>query len=194
MTTATCFSFSAAVEQRANDRRVLSRRAVERRFDGENLRILGRLRYELNDRIERLVRMVQQDVAFANLREDVGDADQPLGNRRLKRLVAQIVVAGKIDDLPQVAERDQSVDLVAVDGAELERRAEQVAHVLRHAALDLQAHRLAEAAAPQLRLDRPQQIVGLVFLRDRGRRRASPGRDTSRARACRGRARRDGAR
>ncbi len=93
-------------EQRANDRRVLSRRSVERRLDGENLRILGRLRYELNDRIERLVRMVQQDVAFANLREDVGGADQTLGNRRLERLVAQIVVAREVNDLPQVAERN----------------------------------------------------------------------------------------
>ena len=41
-------------------------------------RILGGLLHELNDRIERLVRMVQQNVAFANLREDVGDADQTL--------------------------------------------------------------------------------------------------------------------
>ena len=89
ITTATCFSFSAAVEQRAHDRRVLARGAVERRLDREHLRIFGGLLHELHDRIERFVRMVQQDVAFANLREDIGHADQALRNRRRERRVVQ---------------------------------------------------------------------------------------------------------
>ncbi len=41
---------------------------------------------------------------------------------------------------------------------------QKIAHVLRHAAFDLEPHRLAEAAAAQLRFDRAQQIVGFVFL------------------------------
>ena len=107
-------------EQRANDRRVLARSPIERRFDRENLWIFGRLLHELDHRIERLVGMVQHDVAFANLREDVRRADEPLGNRRHERLVAQTLVTRQIHDLPKVAQRHEAFDLVAVDVLELE--------------------------------------------------------------------------
>ena len=57
------------------------------------------------------------------------------------------------------------VDLVAIHLAELERlEQKEVAHVLGHAAFDLEPHRLAEAAALQFRFDRAQQIVGFVLL------------------------------
>src|SRR5580698_987310 len=79
-------------EQRPNDRRILSRRTVKRLLDGEHFLILSRLLQELDDRVERLVRMVKQGVAFTNLREDVRDADQALGDRRQERLVAQLLV------------------------------------------------------------------------------------------------------
>ena len=74
------------------------------------------------------------------------------------------LVAGQVSDLPEIAQRHQTVDLVAIDVLEFERGAEQIANVVGHAALDLESHRFAEPAPPQLRLDRAQEIVGLVLL------------------------------
>ena len=53
-------------EQRAHDRRVLARGAVERRLDREHLLVFGGLLQELHDRIERFVR---DDAAGCRLRE-----------------------------------------------------------------------------------------------------------------------------
>ena len=78
------------------------------------------------------------------------------------------------------------VDLVTVDRLEFERAAEEIAHVLGHAALDLRcapARRSGGGAAPtrsRAADRRPRLPAG------RGRRRASPGRGTSRGRACPG--------
>ena len=66
-------------DQRVDDRRVAARGAVQRLLDREHVRIDGRLTHELHDRIERLVRVVQEHVAFADHREDIGRADQRLG-------------------------------------------------------------------------------------------------------------------
>ena len=52
-------------DQRAHDRRV-GAGAVERLLDREHVRIVGRLGDELDDVLERLVGMVQQDVALAD--------------------------------------------------------------------------------------------------------------------------------
>ena len=75
-------------EQGARNGRILARRAIERRFDGQHFFVVGGLVKKLHDGIERFVRVVQQDVAFANRCEHVGDADEPLRNRGHKRLIA----------------------------------------------------------------------------------------------------------
>ena len=60
------------VDQGTHDRRVAAG-AVERLLDGQDVRILGRLLDEALDRRgERLVRVVEQDVALADGGEDVG--------------------------------------------------------------------------------------------------------------------------
>ncbi len=98
--------------------------------------------------------MVQQDVALADLREEIGLPKQPARNRGLERAVAQRVVVGQSVNLPEMVDRDQAVDFVAIDFGEIESLLEKVAHVLGHAAFDLQADGFAETPPLQLRLDR----------------------------------------
>ena len=91
-----------------------------------------------------------------------------LGDRRPRR-VAQLRVAGELDDLPQVVEVEQAVDLEDVLVARPRARASSCSRIARaHAGADLDAHDLAEAPAAQLVLDRLQQVVGLVGDREVG--------------------------
>ena len=150
------------VDERAHHRRVAGR-AVQRLLDREHVGVGGRLLHELHDRVERLVRVVQQQIAFTNRREHVGLPDQPLGKRRRERRIVQIGLLD-VDERPQALGAHHPVDFVTIAAVELERLAQLAAQVLRHRRLDLEPHRFAEPAFAQLRLDRAQQIVGLVLL------------------------------
>ena len=79
-----------------------------------------------------------------------------------ERLVAQLVVTGQPDDLPQRAHVQQAVDRVDLVLLDAEQRRQLLAQLLRAAGADLDAHDLAEAPAAQLVLDGLQQVRGVV--------------------------------
>ena len=89
-------------------------------LDGKHVRIRCCLTHELNDRIERLVRMVQEQIAFANRREHIAFGDQTLGNRGREGFVVQL---GPFDagDGPQVRGTQHRIELVEIDRCERER-------------------------------------------------------------------------
>ena len=64
------------LDQRFHQHRV-DAGAVDGLLDRDDVGIVGRAADELDDRLERLVRMVQQDVVLADRREDVGRVAQP---------------------------------------------------------------------------------------------------------------------
>ena len=66
------------------------------------------------------------------------------------------------DELRQVGLIEQALDLVHLIGTDSEAGHEPVAHRARGGARDLEPHDVAEAPLPQLRLDRLEQIVGVV--------------------------------
>src|SRR3954447_19424906 len=153
-------------DERGHERRVVAR-AVDGHLDGQDLGVVGRLLDEaLDRRRERVVGVVDQHVAGADGAEDVDVAVVLALKARLRhgrpRRVAQIGVAGQLDDLPQVREIQQPVDDVDLARLDLERLDELVAQRLAHLAVDLETHDLAEPAPAQLGLDRAQQVVGLV--------------------------------
>ena len=76
-------------DQRADDRRV-GAGAVERLLDGEHVGIVGRLGDELDHVLERLVRVLQQDVALGDDPEDVVVLLQRRHDLRRERLVAEL--------------------------------------------------------------------------------------------------------
>ena len=65
---------------------------------------------------------------------------------------------------PQAAEVERTGVDVHVVVAQVELALEQLADLVGHARVDLQAHRPAEAPPPQLELDGGQQVVGLFLL------------------------------
>ena len=157
------FAVLGGVDQRADDRRV-ARRAVERLLDREDVGIFGGLVHELHDRIERLVRMVQQQIAFADHREDVGLPDQTFRDRRGERRIVQLRLVDA-DQRPEGRRRHHAVDVVDVEIASSSSASSTIAPQRPAACrLHFEAHRLAEAPFAQFRLDRAQQIVGFVFL------------------------------
>ena len=111
------------------------RRAIERNG------VARRLFDELDHRIERLVRMVQQQIAFTNGGEQIGGSDQALGDcRREGRIVQRRLV--DVDQRPQIRGREHAVDLVAINRAQRQGLEEPLAHVGRHAVPNLEPHRL----------------------------------------------------
>ena len=75
------------------------------------------------------------------------------------------VERGELAQLGQVEQAGHEVDLVRGD---VEPALQLLEHLRRARARDLDAHRIAEAAAAQLELDRLQQVVGLVGDREVG--------------------------
>ncbi len=111
--------------------------------------------------------MVDEDVAAANGGEQIallalGSEQQPRRRDRRVRRVAKLIVAGKGDDLHQVAEVDQAVDLIDLIGGRVERGRQLIAQPLAHVGVDLEPHHLAEATPAQLLLDRLKNVVSLV--------------------------------
>ena len=72
------------------DDRVVVGGAVERLLDRQDLRVVGRLLDELDDRAERLVGVVDQDVLLADRREDVGAGWPAGGHLGLERGLLQV--------------------------------------------------------------------------------------------------------
>ena len=164
-----CLPRSAAVDQRRDERRV-GAGPVDGLLDREHVRVGDGLLDEALDRgRERVVGMVDEDVALA----DRGEARRrPC---RPRRACSRGGVTGECggsrssswpesaDDVPEVAEVEQALDLVDL----VARRCPSAATSCSRSrgsmlGLDLEPDDLAEAAAAQLLLDRLQQVVGLV--------------------------------
>ena len=113
---------------------------------------------------------MDEEVALAEEREEVGpprDLALRSARRGLRnpRLVAEVRPRAALVDLPERAEVEQRVVHVDVVAPELELLQQQVERALRHAAVDLEAHRVGEPApALQPGLDRREEVLGLVLL------------------------------
>ena len=156
------------VDERVDDRRVTGG-AVQRLLDGEHVRVGGGLLDEaLHAGRERVVRVVQQDVAPRDRREHVGrarglDLGEVAVRMRDERRVLQLgtVEVGDAVQAGQVERAGQVEDLARTD---VELRHEQLEHVRVDRLLDLEPDRRAEPAALQLLLERLEQVLGVVLL------------------------------
>ncbi len=155
-------------DERLDDRRI-ARRAVQRLLDRQHVRVVGGLGDEPLDRCgERLVRVVDQDVAGADRGEHVGRLvvvrrHQPWrGDRRPGHGLEVRPV--ELGDRPQPGQVEHPADVVAVGLAEAQPAEQQRARRRRHRALDLEPDGGAEATPAELLLDRQEEVVGLVLL------------------------------
>ena len=155
-------------DERLDDGRV-ARRAVERLLDGQDVRVVGGLGDEpLDRRRERLVRVVDEDVARPDRGEDVGrlvlvGRDQPRRGDRRPRHGLEVRPV-ELGDRPQPGQVQHPADLVAVGLAETQAAQQQGSRGGRHRPLDLEPDGRAEPPAPELLLDRQEEVVRLVLL------------------------------
>ena len=172
-----CLPRSVGADQRRDERRVVAR-AVHGLLDREHLGVGdGLLDEALHRGRERVVRMVEQDVALAHRGHHVGLLVTALAlrarhrfARRLQarlgdrgpRLVAQVGETRHVHHVPEVVEVEQPLDLEQLALLDLQRVHQRLAQAPAHAGADLDPDDLAEAPPAQLLLDRPQQVVGVV--------------------------------
>ena len=155
-------------DQRLHDRRV-ARRPIQRLLDGQDLGVVGGLGDEpLDGRGERLVRVVDEDVAGPDRREHVGrlvlvGREQP---KRRDRRPGHGLEVGPIEigERVQPGQVEHPADFVAVGFAQAETAQQQGAGRRRHRPLDLEPDGRAEPSSPELLLDRQQEVVRLVLL------------------------------
>ena len=117
---------------------------------------------------ERLVRVVQQDVAARDCREHIGLCLR-LGRHQLHRRCRNVlgeVQVGAVDarDVEQAAEVERSGKPVHLLICHIEFAHEQAEGDLVHVLGDLEADRRPEPATQQLLLERLDQVLGLVFV------------------------------
>ena len=101
------------LDQRLHQHRV-DAGAVDGLLDRDDVGILGRAADELDDRLERLVGMVQQDVARADRREDVRLLAQPVRDAGHERLVLQRVDVDLVGERGEARDVDRAVAAVQV--------------------------------------------------------------------------------
>jgi hypothetical protein len=150
------------------DDRAVAGRAVQRRLDGDDLVVGGGLGQEgLDGVVEAGVGVVDEDVVAPHLGEEVRRGvvvlDQPGLGDPLPGRVLQVTSVQAVQH-PEPGEVERSDDLVDVVVGDVELAHQQVAQLLAHGGLDLEAHGPPEPAAAQLDLDGGQQIVRFVLL------------------------------
>ena len=138
--------------------------AVQRLPDRQHVGIGRRLPQKVDDRRERLKRMVQQQIAFADHVEQILVLLEPLrhsGDEPRKFEVGTVDQIGQRRQTIQVHRAAAQIDVVFGE-AELghQRRADVGRRVVR----DFETHLVAEPARRQLALERAQQIVDLFFV------------------------------
>ncbi len=140
--------------------------AVERLLDREDVRVVGGAGDELDHRIERVVRVVDEDVAFPDHGEEVVRVAERRGGLRREGLVAQLaplVVGDGGDEVGDVERPLHPVDVaLRVDVQGLGEALDARVHPL--ARVDLDAHRVAAVAAAQLGLDGLEQVLPLLLV------------------------------
>ena len=145
-----------------HDRRVV-RGAVERLLDGDDVGILRRLAEELHHHVEGFVGVVDDEVLLPDGGEAVAAvlADALGEARRIGRKLQLRPVDG--DELGEIVERQDAVDEEDLVRRDAEGLGDELAELLGHRRLDLEADHRAAAAALQRALEEADEILGLFL-------------------------------
>ena len=147
----------------------IERRSIERLLDREDVGIVGGLLDEaLDARREALVGVVHEQVALSDGGEDVGGlvlVDRLQAGRDHGRpRCGPEIRAVQVGELPQAREVEHAPDLVGLIRVDAEAAAQDVAHLVGHRTLDLEANGLTEPATPELLLDRDHEIARVLLI------------------------------
>ena len=153
-----------AVDQRADENAVVAG-AVHGRLDRDHVRVArGSLDERFEARPERLVRLLHEQIAAADLVEEpcaVLRSGEPWLRDGDPRLVLQL---GTVDDgdLAEVGEVELALDLVHLIGVDTEAGHQPVEHCTGRRGGDLQPDHVAETAPAEFQLDGFEEVVRVV--------------------------------
>ena len=150
--------------ERLHDWRV-SAGSVQRLLYRQHVGIVGGARDELDHGVERLVRLLEEDIPLADGVEDVlGVMELGLGERS-EGLIAEVAAVFARGDLHQVGDVEHARGVIDVAlGIELERLDQLCERRCRRLARDLKPHGVAALSPPELLLDCLEEVLALLLV------------------------------
>jgi len=154
---------AGCVEERLHQNR-LDARPVNRLLDRNDVRVLRRAPDEIDDDLERLIRMMQQDVRRLDGGEQVGRAAQALRQTRDESSVLEPFEIDLIDKRGEAGHVHRSMAAVEVGVGERELFEKQARERRRAIVRNLEANGRRELSLPQLALDRLAEVLHLLLV------------------------------
>ena len=137
---------------------------VQGLLDGEDVGVVGGLLDEADHRVEGLVGVVEQHLAGGDGLAHRRPLLEGLGEHRRPGLLAQLGARVGVAELEQVLDLERGGDPVDVGGVELERPHQRRDDGVGRRGGDLEPHRGAAIAPPQLVLHRRDQVLRLLLV------------------------------
>ena len=138
--------------------------AVERLLDRQHMRILRRLRQKIHDRLEAVIRMVQQDVALPNVEKQVRLGIQRNHRARREALVAKVWTVQLKRQWHETREVERTINAEYIFLLKVENLKQPAQHMLGTILFDLEPHGRTALDFAKLLFNRVQQIAGLFLI------------------------------
>src|SRR3989475_1065568 len=140
--------------------------AIHGLLDRDHAGIVDRLLQEVDHGVERLKRVVQQDIAFPDDTEQIGTLFQLLGDTRDERRKLERGFVDQIGDLHQAHQVHGSVHAVQVVCSELKLLQEKLLELRRHVVGNFEPHGISEMALRELSGERGAKVLDLLLVEE----------------------------
>ena len=137
---------------------------VDGHFDGQHIRIGSGFAYHLDNRIERLIRVVQQNRRLFDQFEYGAVFAQGFQTACIARWELQIRPVHQIGDGIEAHQIDRPFDLIQLGRSQFELGKQEIVNVRRASVRHFQAHAVAVFAVVQLVLNRGTQVFQIFFI------------------------------
>ncbi len=154
---------ASRLDQRVHQHRI-DAGAIDGLLDCDHVGIVAGLPDELDDRVERLIRMMQQDVVLPDRGQDVGLIAQPLRCAGHERRILEFGPVRLVDQRRQAGEIDRTVATIQIGLLQLELLQQQIGERRRAVGSDFEPHGEAELPLRQLALQRLPQVLDLLLV------------------------------
>ena len=150
-------------DQRLHQHRV-DAGAIHRLLDRHDIGIVRCLADELDHRLERLVRMMEEDVVLADRFQDVGLFPEPDRESRNERRKLELVEVDLVGKRGQSRDVDRTVAAIKIGARQLELLQQELCERLRTARGNLEANRRTELPLGKLALQRLPQVLHFLLV------------------------------
>ena len=158
-----CLAILRGADERFHQYRI-GAGAVHRHLDGDHAGVDGGLAEQVDDRDERLVWMVQQDVATADAGENVASLAQVFRNAGQERGKLHVRAVHPVWHLHQADQVDRAIDPVKVDLLQPELGEQEIGDGGRAVVGDFEPNGIAKMALRQFSLQLGAQIGDFLFI------------------------------